>query len=307
MFHRLALCMAALLAVSLTSVASAQQQASFKPEFRPGQDLIYPLAMRQAVANEIEDQGSDQWLLVCSATMVMRIETVESDGSITATCTFKRGAVRLTEADTRLGYAWGSDARDDPEWGVVAQLSRPLSTTKCAISVDPKGKVTFTSGLEEFAAKYAEIALDDERLLGFFTPELLAAAISPIFALDGASRDPVTVGKQWQETSFVPVTGAGVARVAMDISVQRIDTAEAEYFGLPRVEFSPAPRTDPDAAEVSLIDSGGGISGIFDLKTRMLSQRKHTLMIKTRWVGPKQTIIQTQNTTMYLQLGEAKR
>ena len=136
---------------------------------------------------------------------------------------------------------------------------------------------------------------------------MLAAAIAPIFAMDGASREPITGGKQWQDTQFVPIAGAGTVRVATDIMLERIEPHEAVYSGLPRLDFSPAPRTDPDAAEVSFVDGGGGVSGVFDLNTRVLSQRKQSLMVKTRWVTPKQTIIQTQNTTMYLQLGEAKR
>ena len=307
MFHRLACCLAALLSLSLTGFASAQERVTFKPDFKVGQDMLFPLAMRQTVANEIQDQGVDEWALVCSATLVIRIESVESDGSIKASGSFKRGALRLTEADLRTGYAWGSDARDDPDWGETASLSAPLVGAKFNISVDPKGKATITGGLEAFMARHAEIGAGDERLLGFFSPQRLGEAITPIFTLDNISREPITAGKAWQTTELVTIPGAGEVRIAVDLVLDNVQPHEAEYVGNPRMSFTPRADRTSDDPVVTFLEGGGGVKGVFDLHSRMLSVRKQTTQIRTQWRTPDATIIQTQNTIMYLQLGEAKR
>lgn len=307
MLHRLACCLAALLSVCLIGSASAQERVTLKPDFKAGQDLVYPLAMRQTLDQTVDEMEVKQWILVCSATLVLRIDSVESDGSIKASGSFKRGAMRLTDGNLLTGYAWGADARPDPIWGETAKLAEPLSKAKLSISVDPRGQAMVTGGLEEFVAKYIEIGGGDERILGFFSPEKLGETITPIFALDDVSRELITAGKEWQTTEMFTIPDAGDVRLAVDFMLQRVEPHEVEYYGTPRLSFVPSGDRNADDPVVTLVGGSGGVSGIFDLNARMLRQRKQTTSVQTQWRSPNVTLIQTQATISYLQLGEAKR
>lgn len=308
MLHRLACCVAALLSLFLTGFAFAQQRVTLKPQFKAGQDLIYPMALRLTVDQTIVDREVKQWLLVCSATLLMRIDAVESDGSIKATASFKRGELRLTDGDLVTGYAWGANARTDENWGPAVALATPLTGAKFAIEVDQRGQATVTGGLEAFVEKYLEVGSGDERLLGFFSPEKLGEAITPIFTLDEVSRDPISAGKEWQTTEITSIPEAGDLRLAIDFILERVDPHEVEYTGNPRVSFAARPDRGPDDPEVTLLGVGaGGVSGIFDLNARMLRQRKQSIQIQTQWRSGDVTLIQTQNSISYLQLGEEKR
>ncbi len=307
MLHRLAVCLAALLSLCLAGSVFAQERVTLKQDFKAGQDLLYPMAMRMTIDQTVDEQEVKQWILVCSATLVLRIESVESDGSIKAQGSFKRGALRLTDGDLIAGYAWGADARNDPTWGEATALAAPLQQAKFKISVDPRGQATVTEGLDAFVTRYLEIGGGDERLLGFFSPEKLGEAITPIFAMDDVSREPITAGKEWQTTELIPLADAGDLRLAVDFILQRVEPHEVEYLGNPRLTFSPATDAGADAPTVTLVGGGGGVSGIFDLNARKLRQRKQTTQIKTQWRSKDVTLIQTQNSIMYLQLGEEKR
>lgn len=307
MLHRLAVCLAALLSVCLASSVFAQERVTLKPEFKAGQDLLYPMAMRMTIDQTVDEQEVKQWILVCNATLVLRIESVESDGTIKAQGSFKRGALRLTDGELIAGYAWGADARNDPAWGEATTLAAPLSQAKFKITVDPSGQATVTEGLDAFVSRYLEIGAGDERLLGFFSPEKLGEAITPIFAMDEVSRDPITAGKEWQTTELIALADAGDLRLAVDFMLLRIEPHEVEYFGTPRMSFAPAANGDEDAPTVTLVSGEGGVSGIFDLNARKLRQRKQTTQITTQWRSKDVTLIQTQNSIMYLQLGEEKR
>ncbi len=308
MLSRLACCLAVLMSLSLTGSVFAQQRVTLKPNFQAGQDLVYVLSMRLGVEQMIVDEELQQWVLLCGATLVMQIDSVESDGSIKATGSFKRGNVRLTEGDVVKGFSWGADAGADPRWGASAALAEPLSQAKFSIEVDQHGQATITKGLEAVIEKYIEVGEGDERVMGFFTPEKLGETITPIFALDEVGVEPMTAGREWQSHDVTTLPGAGDLRMTVSFILDRVDPNEAEYTGLPLFFLAPpAPGRNPDAPEVRLIHGAGGVSGFFDFNARMLRQRKQTTQIHTQWRQGDVQIIMKQEATTYLQLGEGRR
>lgn len=307
MVHRFVCCVAAALALSFAGVAGAQERVALKPLFKPGQDLVYPLALRVTVDQTIVDKAVKQWALVCSTTLVMRIETVKEDGSITATGRFKRGELRLTGDDVNVGYAWGPSSQQDPAWGATATLAEPLEAAKITIDVDEHGQAIVTDGLQAFLEKYHEVGSGDDRLLGLFAPEKLGETLTPIFDLDGAGDEPMSVGGGWKVSEITPMPGAGDLKMDVDMSLLRLEPHEAEYFGDPRFELTMAPEVVSDGVQVTLVRGSGGIGGIYDLSARMLRQRKETLTLQTQWRSEEAHIIQQQSSITYLQLGEQKR
>lgn len=304
MLHRLMVCLAAVCCLVVAQNAVAQHSVRLVPQFKPGQDLIYPLALRITTSQTIVNKEVREWTLLCNGTLVMRIDTINEDGTIKASGRFKRGNLRLETKDGTVGYSWGADAQYDPAWGDVAAMAGPLEQARLTIEVDTQRQVT-VSGLDAALTQFLEVGGGDDRILGFFTPEKLGEILTPIFDLDQTPTEPMTGGREWQTTKITPIPDAGELKLTYDMMLQRVEAHEAEYFGMPRGELIPP--EEPRNMTVTLSNTAGGIEGLFDFNSRMLVRRKDNLKLQTVWRSEEAQIVQTQSIISYLQLGEQKR
>ncbi len=303
---RLALSFLALALAAGSAPAQEAPQVLLKPLFKPGQDLVYVIAQRISVGQTIVDKSTEQWSSVCTCTLLMRIDSVEPDGSLKASASFKRGDIVVAQGKKVQGYTWGPNSNMDADAQPLAGMGEVLASTHLAIAVDSAGNPS-VAGFDDAIARFIAVGGGDDRLVGFFSPDNFAEVIAPIFKCDSPGPRPITNGHQWTTTESTPLPSVGELNLSVDWQLQLIEADRAEYFGLPTYTIIPLPDRPEGAPEVRVNTSAGGVGGTVDLGANMLRNRKQSVQLQTIWIKDAVNIIQQQNTITYLQLGEEKR
>ncbi len=289
-----------------TSLAAAQTEISLKPVLRKGDEFAYGLGMAVDVSQKMgEDQKEQITPLRVSAQIKMKVIEVAPDGSAKLEGTFEKAAVQAPIGDQQVGFEWPASAPLPADASPVARLGETLEKAILAIELNAAGKATVISGLEAFEQAAAKLDYPDDRHLGFFTNEKLAAVLSPIFEMDGAWKSPRLVGGGWQKSETVPLPPAGAIDIVTDFVVNNADSDLVNCFGQFTFTLRRPENPAADVASVTLgTDSAGGCKIVYDRHRMLLQLRKTSMTIDTDWALGGVNVKQRQVSVLNIRLIE---
>lgn len=292
-----------LVATMFMPVAPAMAQVedvTIKPVFVAGQELPYSFASILRTNHRVDDGPEDNLDTVTTHALTkLKIDEVSADGSVKATITFDKAMVQAVLADQERGFEWPSKLPLADDAPASQKLGNVLSGAKIALSVDPAGQVTVTSGFEEFLDAAAKIESPDPRLLGFFTPDAFADMVEPVFRMDDAPQAPRGINKGWQTVDRVELPPVGVTEFTNSWTLMNVDRELVRYITRMSVQMLQPEEKGEGVPTVRFVEpSAGSVEAYFDRQKNLLRRRKCSMSLFSEWTMGGSTIHQTQQSTI---------
>lgn len=285
--------------VALVAPAVYADGVVMKPAFRQGQTFAYALSMETRIEHSQNEEKPVQSFLQARATIDFAITDVGADGSLQGTLAVRSMWLNAPEGEVEATYEWPLPAKLPDDAPAEKKLGGILGAAQVRFAVAADRSVAIIGGLEPFVAAVNELKRPDDRLMGFFAPDKLAAAISPIFSIDGAGDAGRLAGQGWQTSETILLPPAAAFELTSDWSVEQTDATAAIYNGRTSVELR-RPEQQGNTVLVSLGESDGLTTATWDRSLGMLVQRKSNLILRTQWSLEGASLNQTQSSTQFL-------
>ncbi len=252
----------------------------------------------------IEAQLPDQTLRY-TADLRFTIRDIKDDGAMDVAITIDRYEAEFMEAGQTLNIERDltelrtDDLEDTLEnLGAIDARERALialARTTAIIEINPSGAITDTRGFDTFVNTVRNDDTIDNRIVGFFTDDLIAQIAAPVFDADGAIDNTWAIGDNWQTERSLDISNAAVLDYTYDWRLAEITPNDNTATIAGRATLGLRTPTDdkPLRPTIEIGPSREVVTTTWNLDNNHLAERRaeFTQTITFRWQGAEQQAV----------------